>query len=65
MARFPRPDMVSSGEVKDGLISRHHNTSSFDGRPVVAGTTYGHEDLGMSDVATEKAGKVDMDKVKF
>ena len=29
MARFPRPDMVGDGEIKNGLVSRHHNTSSF------------------------------------
>ena len=38
MAKFPRPDMVGDGEIKNGLISRHHNTSSFlDGHPANCG----------------------------
>ena len=34
MARFPRPDMVSDGEIQSGVISQSQNvTSRVSGRP--------------------------------
>ena len=35
MAKFPRPDMISEGEVKNGVIGQNPNyTSNESGRPM-------------------------------